>query len=425
MFMTPPLGTLVKQFRSQRLQALLIITAMALGMGALTAVATILRLNQSAAEVLNERLSTRTITLVPTLYDARPFVATPGASPLDARRLGPVASAPVVTLTADGLARARKDVPAVQYAFISAQSYFPPPQGSQGYLSMNAVTPEYLQAAKIQVTQGSLLTGSDFSQERKVALVSEHLLKVYGISGSPIGQQFAFTLPGASPQSYTIAGVLAKYRDDQMLVGQPYGGPDAIVPFSPQGNASALTLLRFTVKDVKQLSEAKNELQAFINQTWGDGVSLETAVDLSQYQARRRQTQTIMALFASIGLVVAALNIMNLMLARVAKRSRDIGINRSLGATRGAILRRFLAEALLLGLLGGLLGLAASYGVLAVYQSYMRSYYASISRTFSIHLSWPAVVIGLVAALVMSVLFGLYPAWLASRTKIVEALREL
>jgi putative ABC transport system permease protein len=83
----------------------------------------------------------------------------------------------------------------------------------------------------------------------------------------------------------------------------------------------------------------------------------------------------VTAAFASTALVAASLNIMNLFLARVLKRSHDIGLQRSLGATANRIVWRFLSEALLLGSLGGILGVVAGYGLSKVYENYQRAFY--------------------------------------------------
>jgi putative ABC transport system permease protein len=122
-------------------------------------------------------------------------------------------------------------------------------------------------------------------------------------------------------------------------------------------------------------------------------------------------------------LVAAALNIMNLMLARVLKRSHDIGIQRSLGATANAIVWRFLSEALVLGVLGGLLGIAAGYGLYRIYNNYQQTYYGEAFGFVPTTFSPLAALIGFVVALVVSLIFGLYPAIRASKLRIIEALR--
>ncbi len=139
--------------------------------------------------------------------------------------------------------------------------------------------------------------------------------------------------------------------------------------------------------------------------------------------AQLRLISIVIAAFASTALVAASLNIMNLMLARVLKRSHDIGIQRSLGATANTIIWRFLSEAVLLGILGGLLGVAAGYGLHKVYENYQKTFYGEGFGYVATGFSPVAALIGFGVALAVSVIFGLYPAIRASRLRIIDALR--
>ena len=133
----------------------------------------------------------------------------------------------------------------------------------------------------------------------------------------------------------------------------------------------------------------------------------------------------VIAAFASTALAAAALNIMNLMLARVLKRRHSIGILRSLGATRSQILWQFLNESLLLGALGGVLGVAAGYGLHTLFNNYQTAAYGEDYAVFLVPFPWLALPVGLGLALLTSLLFGFYPAYQASRLRPVEALREV
>ena len=121
---------------------------------------------------------------------------------------------------------------------------------------------------------------------------------------------------------------------------------------------------------------------------------------------------------ALIALVVGSLSIINTMSMSVSERTREIGIRKAIGATRAAIMRQFIAEAALIGLLGGLLGLAL--GAASVFGANGSALYG----TSELFLLTPRLALGSVAfSLVLGVVAGLYPAWHASRLSPVEALR--
>jgi len=133
----------------------------------------------------------------------------------------------------------------------------------------------------------------------------------------------------------------------------------------------------------------------------------------AQEQASRALT-LMLAGIASISLIVGGVGIMNIMLVSVTERTREIGVRLTVGATEKEIQNQFLAEAVAVGLLGGVVGVPLGIGVSAV-----------ASRIFE----WPSLIspIAVAAALILSlgvgILFGFYPARTASRLDPIEAIR--
>jgi putative ABC transport system permease protein len=122
----------------------------------------------------------------------------------------------------------------------------------------------------------------------------------------------------------------------------------------------------------------------------------------------------IITVIAAIALVVGGIGIMNIMLAAVTERTREIGVRRAVGASRGDVLRQFLAEALLIAVTGGLLGLAVGVGGGLLIEAVFG---------FPVAFNGAIMVVATGTAMVVGVAFGLYPAWKAARMDPVEALR--
>ena len=117
-----------------------------------------------------------------------------------------------------------------------------------------------------------------------------------------------------------------------------------------------------------------------------------------------------------ISLLVGGIGIMNIMLVSVTERTREIGILKALGATRGDIVLQFLIEAVLLSLLGGLIGLAIGYGVGALAAMLLPGFPPAHVPLWAIFLS-----VGFSAA--VGIVFGILPAAKASQLDPIDALR--
>lgn len=135
---------------------------------------------------------------------------------------------------------------------------------------------------------------------------------------------------------------------------------------------------------------------------------------LRQSQQTQRIFNIVMAAIASISLLVGGIGIMNIMLATVSQRTREIGIRRCVGATRWDIVRQFMLEALVITCFGGLIGIGVGIGGAGAISNYAGW------RTI---VSGQAVVISFGVSALVGVVFGLYPAVRAAMVDPIEALR--
>ena len=173
-------------------------------------------------------------------------------------------------------------------------------------------------------------------------------------------------------------------------------------------------------KKVKAAGDLIREIleQSHVKKDWAVTIPLD---QLEQAEQTEANFERLLALIASISLLVGGIGIMNIMLATVTERTREIGIRRALGAKRRDIVFQFLIEAVVQTSIGGLLGIVAGigivYGVPAVAKWWQ-------GTTIPAVLQWQPMVISFFVAALIGVLFGLYPAWRAAQLDPIEALRH-
>ncbi len=171
---------------------------------------------------------------------------------------------------------------------------------------------------------------------------------------------------------------------------------------------------------VRALGEAIKDMlrEDHPKEDWAVTVPLDRLEEAERAQDR---FTSLLVLIASISLVVGGIGIMNIMLATVTERTREIGIRRALGAKRRDIITQFLVEAVVQttvgGLAGVLLGLAIVFGAPPVSQFLF-------STTLPALVSWWSLALSLGVSILVGVIFGLYPAWRAARLDPIEALRH-
>ncbi len=134
--------------------------------------------------------------------------------------------------------------------------------------------------------------------------------------------------------------------------------------------------------------------------------------------AQQKRTQTIftyvMVAISAISLLVGGIGIMNIVLATVMERTREIGIRRALGARRGDIVRQFLTESMLISITGGLLGIAFGFFL---------SWCIALAAEWKTIITIGSVVVAFGVSAAVGVLFGIYPAFKAANIDPIEALR--
>jgi putative ABC transport system permease protein len=301
-----------------------------------------------------------------------------------------------------------------------ARLYF---QGRATGQNVRGVLPATFVMDRFEVAQGRLIGELDLELQTQVVVLGASVAETLFPRGiDPLDR--VITING---QPFTVVGVLKDYR-----VGAGAGpgggrvGSKNYAVFIPLTTAQTLyridenvDVLSVQLADVADMPEAQDQILNVLTHTHRgiQDVRLETREDLLQQFEKTRDSYVYsLGGVAAIGLIVGGIGIMNVMLASISERIREIGVRRALGAKRTDILVQILAESLTLAVAGGLLGMVASVGLIAILQKIAM-------ESNRPELSPGALFIGIISSGVVGVIAGLYPAIRASRLSPVEALR--
>jgi putative ABC transport system permease protein len=289
-------------------------------------------------------------------------------------------------------------------------------KGNDAYQLQVAGTDEYYAySGQADVLTGRFFTGAENQHRVPVVLIGED---VYGsLFGREPAEGKKILVDG---KEMTVGGVLK--RPATSLPGQ--SDNRVIMPYFtmhkmfPQAQENLLVV---QPKDGK-LPAAIDELTAVLRQrrhvapSAPDNFVVSTADQLiEQFRALTSVTALVMVVLSSIGLLVGGIGVMNIMLVSVTERTREIGVRKAIGARRRDIVRQFLAEAVVLTSLGGLLGMTLGWLVSLA----SRLAFPSLPTLVPL---W-AVILGIGVSVGIGLFFGIWPASKAARLDPVEALR--
>jgi putative ABC transport system permease protein len=182
----------------------------------------------------------------------------------------------------------------------------------------------------------------------------------------------------------------------------------------------SLSMILTSVDDMSKLDKAKDEVLRIMREKrrvkeGQEDFDVSTVREMAELAVIITSTmQVLIGVIASISLLVGGIGIMNIMLVSVTERTREIGVRMAIGATPGDVLTQFLIEAILLALVGGLLGV-----VLGIGAAVSLAWFAG----WPMYIDYPVVVLSFLVSGGVGVFFGYYPALKASRLDPIEALR--
>jgi putative ABC transport system permease protein len=288
--------------------------------------------------------------------------------------------------------------------------------GKQGDILVLGVDPEYTRVRNLKILAGRFFDSEDSSGRNKVAVITEKLAqKLYGAAPAAVGH--IIKLSGGLP--FTIVGVFkesvdtfgqSEIQEDTMLI--PYTVSRFFTP------TAAVYEIYFSVATAQDVVPATAAIKRVL-QSRHRPESVYSVQNLNQLltvAGKIADALTLVGmLVAFVTLLVSGIGIMNIMLATVTSRIREIGIRKAIGATNRAIRFQFLAEAIAISVIGGFAGIGAGLAV---------PYSVRFLTDYRIPISgWPAI-IAIIVSSVVGIIFGTIPATRASQLDPVESLRH-
>ncbi|MBQ9625425.1 MAG: ABC transporter permease [Clostridia bacterium] len=227
--------------------------------------------------------------------------------------------------------------------------------------------------------------------------------------------------------SFLVVGVLEESKSSSsMMPGKesevyiPYTTANRIGGQEMDMNMPGINEFMVSVADGFDIYATENDLNIYMLNRFKQDSEAFDVINIDTITQAMSEITAILSFvlggIASIALLVGGIGIMNIMLVSVTERTREIGIRKAIGASTGSILSQFLIEALVLSLMGCFIGVAISWGIIAVIS-------AAAAGRIAMDMSFGVVMIAVSFSMGIGVIFGIYPARKAAHMNPIDALR--
>lgn len=285
--------------------------------------------------------------------------------------------------------------------------------------STDGVSPNYDRISNLVLLEGRFFTEADNQQRRNVLVIGVNCAEALFPNETTGNVGKVVRMNGST---WEIIGVIAKRK--AALFGENEEDSKVMLPYRTARKVAPQReyLLQIIQAKSGRLNEALEDAEGILrkrrNVATGDNndFDIKTAGEfIKQFDSITGMVGLIAIAISSLGLLVGGIGVMNIMLVSVTERTKEIGIRKAIGATKGAIVLQFLLEAMTLTFFGGLLGVTLAVGISNLIMLLFPSLPASIP-------AW-AVISGLTVSVAVGLIFGVLPARKASRLDPIECLR--
>ena len=282
--------------------------------------------------------------------------------------------------------------------------------------SVSGVNANYLDVNNWTMKSGRFLSNKNIQNRERVAVVGKTVAKNLFGDEDPVGAEIRvknipFRVIGVLNSKGS--GAMGNDQDDMVII--PY-----TTAMERVDGIDYLRMLYVVAKDENGIDRLQSDIENLLRVRHGikdtnlDDFNIQNMNSIMETMEETTGTLTLfLGAVAAISLVVGGIGIMNIMLVSVTERTREIGIRKALGATYFVIVTQFLIEAVVISLMGGLIGIALGIGA---------SKLISLASGMSTVISVPTIVISFAFSMAIGLVFGIYPARKAAKLNPIDAL---
>jgi putative ABC transport system permease protein len=396
----------VKGFSRHRLRALLTTLGIMIGVGAFIAM---VALGRGASERVAAQMAAMGSNVLIVRGGERSFGGARGGGGL--------------SLTDDDVAAIRKECDAVRYAAPEVSTQGQVVWGGVNWATqIRGTTPDFVHVRSWNIQRGVFFGQRDIDTANKVCVLGQVVVDQLFGGEDPLGQTIRVRTLNCE-----VIGILA--RKGQGGMGQDYDDV-VLMPLTAvrrklinagASQAQGVERIYLSATSGQDTVRAQDQVQNLLRQRKRtregdpDDPMVRDMTEFAEAAQEANKTMTLLlAGIAAVSLIVGGIGIMNIMLVSVTERTREIGIRMAVGAKGRHVLLQFLLEAVVLTMIGGLVGVALGTGAAKLFSELMEWPTQLGVESYAIAVSFSTLV---------GVVFGFYPAWRASRLDPIEALR--